>query len=124
MTSKVTAPVKLPLVANRALLPAGVHLAIELPADLTWFTDHFPDDPVLPGAAQVGWAISYARAHFGFEHDPVTLDQVKFQRPIRPGAHLELELIRDVAQPSRVTWHLREEGGTVGTGRMDFSVTC
>lgn len=110
-----------PVVVAKTPLPNGVRLTLEVPGDLVWFAGHFPSDPLLPGVAQTGWAIALARAHFDFSADPPALDRVKFQRPVRPGARLELELTRDPARPAQVVWTLSEAGQAVGGGRMDFA---
>lgn len=99
----------------------GVRLRLAVPHALAWFAGHFPAEAVLPGYVQAAWAIAFARAHFGFVEDPGRLDRLRFQRPVRPGARLELELLRDAAQPARVSWRLSEDGEAVGRGRMEFA---
>ncbi len=115
--------VREPVVRSREVLPTGIRLALEVPANLAWFSGHFPGNPVLPGVVQVGWAVAFAREHFGFAADPPHLDRVKFQRPIQPGVCLDLELTRSAADARRVSWRLSEAGNPVSSGRMEFSET-
>lgn len=121
MTAEAPDPARGPLVAASVALPNGVRFRLEVPAELRWFAGHFPGQPLLPGAAQTGWAVALARDHFGFAHDPAAIEQVKFQRPVRPGARLELELVRDPKHPRRIAWRYSEDGEAVGSGRMDFA---
>lgn len=110
----------LPRVLDRAETGEGVRLTLALDADLEWFAGHFPGHPVLPGAAQVGWAIEFAREAFGFTSSPLALDHVKFQRPIRPGETVELELKR-LGAAGRIGYRLTVGGEPAGSGRLDFA---
>jgi len=114
-------PPKHPEVLDTTPFDGGVRLRLAVPHALAWFAGHFPAEAVLPGYVQVGWAIAFARAQFGFGDDPCELHQVRFQRPVRPGARLELELLRDAGRPARVAWRLSEGGRPVGRGRMEFA---
>lgn len=109
-----------PVVRGFVSIANGVRVTLDVPGDLAWFDGHFPSEPILPGVVQTGWAVTLARVHFGFDADPPDLDRIKFLRPVRPGARLELELVRDERQPGRITWHLSEDGVSVSSGRMDF----
>ncbi len=111
---------RLPAVITRVVLPNGVALQLEVPADLTWFDGHFPDDPILPGVAQIGWAIAFAREHFGLNADPHKIDRVKFLHIARPGAHLELKLTCEAAC---IRWQLRENAALLSSGRLTFETS-
>lgn len=106
-----------PRVTGRTQQPGGVRLSLEVPAGLGWFDGHFPDEPILPGVAQIGWAIAYAREQFGLDRDPQRIDRVKFLRTAGPGARLALELSRD---GEHVTWQLREGDELLSRGRLAF----
>lgn len=121
MTAESPAAGKEPIVSGCRRLPSGVRLALQVPSDLAWFDGHFPGDPILPGVAQVGWAIRLAREYLGLARDPAVLEGVKFHRPVRPGATLELELRRDPACATRIAWRLIENGEAAGSGQMDFA---
>lgn len=109
--------VKLPRTLGREPRPGGVCLRIEVPAELAWFAGHFPERPILPGVAQIGWAIAYAREQFGFAGDPSVIDRVKFLRATGPGARLELELRR---HGDYVEWELSERCEALSRGRLAF----
>jgi acyl-CoA synthetase (AMP-forming)/AMP-acid ligase II len=65
---------------------------LDVAADLLVFDGHFPGTPVLPGVAQVDWAVRYAAECFPLPARMLRLDALKFQRPVRPGTSLELSL--------------------------------
>ncbi|ANS41284.1 ApeI family dehydratase [Serratia inhibens] len=67
-------------------------LLLRLPAELFWFRGHFPEQPILPGVAQVNWAMQYAHQLLGIEAAFKGIEVVKFQQPLLPGQTLSLLL--------------------------------
>jgi acyl-CoA synthetase (AMP-forming)/AMP-acid ligase II/3-hydroxymyristoyl/3-hydroxydecanoyl-(acyl carrier protein) dehydratase len=65
---------------------------LDVSDELAVFDGHFPGQPILPGVAQVDWAIGLARECFALPPRFHRLDALKFQQPVRPGALLELSL--------------------------------
>ncbi len=113
---------KLPVVLSREAAAERVRLELEVPATLAWFAGHFPDHPILPGVAQIGWAISFAREHFDFPADPPRIERIKFQNPIHPGDQVTLELLRDAERPLRVEWTFGRDELVLSGGRLEFVV--
>lgn len=72
-------------------------LSLELPLDLACFADHFPEAPVLPGVLQIAWALAFAAPRFGTRTTCRGMDQLKFQRLLRPGDQVQLTLRYDAA---------------------------
>jgi 3-hydroxymyristoyl/3-hydroxydecanoyl-(acyl carrier protein) dehydratase len=105
------------VVVARVALPNGVVLQLDVPTDLVWFDGHFPGDPILPGVTQIGWAIAFAREHFGLNADPHKIDRVKFLQPTRPGARLELKL---VGEATCIRWQLYENTTLLSCGHLTF----
>jgi 3-hydroxymyristoyl/3-hydroxydecanoyl-(acyl carrier protein) dehydratase len=70
----------------------NLNLRLVLPANNLYFDGHFPGVPVLPGVAQVGWAIEFARLHLSIAARFRSLAAVKFMRVIQPGAEVSLSL--------------------------------
>lgn len=66
--------------------------ALDIPYDLAHFSGHFPSVPVVPGVAQIGWAMALAQRdlypglRFG------GMEALKFQRLLRPGDMARLVL--------------------------------
>ncbi|AJI81596.1 dehydratase [Yersinia enterocolitica] len=60
------------------------NISLVLPAELHWFSGHFPDCPILPGVAQINWVMHYANQLLGELPAVKSIDVVKFQRPLMP----------------------------------------
>jgi acyl-coenzyme A synthetase/AMP-(fatty) acid ligase/3-hydroxymyristoyl/3-hydroxydecanoyl-(acyl carrier protein) dehydratase len=71
---------------------------LDIPYDLAHFSGHFPSVPVVPGVAQISWAMSLAQRglcpglRFG------GMEALKFQRLLRPGDVAQLALRWDAAK--------------------------
>lgn len=74
-----------------------LRLSMEVPLDLVHFSGHFADTPVVPGVAQIEWAMDLARRHLDADLGFHGMEALKFQRLARPGDPLDLTL----------TWHPR-----------------
>lgn len=108
---------RLPELRNRQPLPDGVRLHLAIPPNLVWFRGHFPSRPVLPGVAQIAWVVFYSREHFGFAHDPVAVDRVKFLDTMPLDDILVLELHRNENQ---VNWKFLTDRVLLSRGRLAF----
>lgn len=89
------------------------------PHDLLYFDGHFPNTPILPGVAQVDWAVMFSREYF--ELPPVFrgIHALKFQQVIRPEAAFSLELLHDAAKGS-VSFKYFSSVGVHASGRLVF----
>jgi len=56
------------------------------------FQGHFPDAPIVPGLAQIDWAIRLGEQAFGPLGDFASMSHLKFQRAILPEEPIELRL--------------------------------
>lgn len=74
----------------RQPLQATVELWIS--PDLYHFQGHFPQQPILPGVAQIDWAITLARQAFALPLNLKRMETLKFQALIQPGTRLLLDL--------------------------------
>ncbi len=69
-----------------------LEIVLSLDPALSWFRGHFAVQPLLPGVAQIDWAMHYATTLLapGWRfHD---IQNVKFQSPLLPGAIVTLTL--------------------------------
>ncbi len=66
--------------------------ALDIHAGLHVFEGHFPQAPILPGVAQLHWAITLARDCFDVPARFVRMDVLKFMRPVLPGTTLMADL--------------------------------
>lgn len=95
-------------------------LLLELSEDLVVFDGHFPQAPILPGVAQVDWAVRFAREAFALPPRFLRLEALKFQRVARPGLQLRLQLDW---LPAKATLAFRYESsqGQHASGRVVFA---
>lgn len=63
--------------------------------DSPWFSGHFPDDPILPGIAQLSMVTEVMRTAFGINGSLESVSRVKFKKIIRPDEILDIEIKSD-----------------------------
>lgn len=64
--------------------------ALFIPEDVCFFDGHFDGFPVLPGVAQLHWAINLAVENFRIKGAFSSIDMLKFMRVIRPNQTVTL----------------------------------
>lgn len=110
----------------------SARVLLDITADLAVFDGHFTVAPILPGVAQLDWAVQLAQHHFGLSNAPIRLEAVKFVRPVVPGTALLLQLERHAGRTSQgtVSVHYRlysvaASGAEVehASGRLIWTVT-
>jgi acyl-CoA synthetase (AMP-forming)/AMP-acid ligase II len=94
-------------------------LALDVTPDLAVFDGHFPQAPVLPGVAQLHWAIEFARECFGVAGEFLRAEALKFQRPVIPAARLELSL-RWAPDTRQLNFEYQSDQGVHSSGRVVF----
>lgn len=98
--------------------PNDAEISIALVSDLIWFKGHFPEEPVLPGIAQVHMAVQWAERVWAWQPAGANLLRLKFRHILRPGDTATLSLHRDLAK-QRLSFSYRVKDlvmseGTVG----------
>lgn len=71
---------------------ASATLRMTLDPALRAFQGHFPQAAILPGVAQLDWAVRFGRQAFALPSGFMRMDVVKFQKVARPGDELSLHL--------------------------------
>ena len=89
------------------------------PSDLLYFDGHFSQAPILPGVAQLDWAIAFGRAHFDLPPQFMGVQALKFQRVIQPEMPFQLELQHD-RQKSSLSFRFSSAAGQHASGRILF----
>lgn len=95
----------------------GVQLAFDVPLDLPVFSGHFPNLPVVPGVVQIEWAVAQARIHLHPRLRPGTIENLKFQRLMRPGDCAVLALRWDASR-DKLTFSYHLAGNPCSSGRI------
>lgn len=72
---------------------ARVTLCLFIPKDIIFFQGHFPQIPILPGVAQVDWAMFFAKKNLNIATENYkSIEQIKFTNIIKPDTTLFLSL--------------------------------
>ncbi|MFN2353945.1 MAG: 3-hydroxyacyl-ACP dehydratase FabZ family protein [Desulfopila sp.] len=69
-----------------------MNTSITITEDSHWFSGHFPDNPILPGVAQLKYVVDLISAHCGIDLHIADLSRVKFRKIIHPGEVLTIEV--------------------------------
>lgn len=67
-------------------------LELDLSPELAVFDGHFPQTAILPGVAQLDWAIRFGREVFVLPPRFIRMEALKFQRVARPHDRIRLQL--------------------------------
>jgi acyl-CoA synthetase (AMP-forming)/AMP-acid ligase II len=99
--------------------PDEARARIEVTPDLAVFDGHFDELPVLPGVAQLDWAIEMARNCFALPPRFFQAEALKFHRPVLPPASVDL-VLRWNAQAGRLDFTFSSPAGPHSSGRVVF----
>ena len=119
LTKLFNKQLKQPLIVQLNKLATNAYrLLLDINKNLACLNGHFPDWPVLPGVAQIEWAIAFAKAN-GFQGQCFSrLEVIKFQNPIIPNKFISLELTWDDAE--RLVFKYFDEQMSYSGGRIFF----
>lgn len=94
-------------------------LTLQIPEELAYFKGHFDEIPVVPGVAQIQWAVHYARQYLGLNLVFSHMEVVKFKELLLPGQQLQLSL-HYLAQARKLEFCYRSESCEYSSGRIYF----
>jgi 3-hydroxymyristoyl/3-hydroxydecanoyl-(acyl carrier protein) dehydratase len=104
-----------------AITPAAAAIELSLPPDSIWFRGHFDGHPILPGVAQLHWAIHHAKAAFNITEHFAGVNVMKFKRPLTPGANVRLELRWHAASHRLEFSYITRDGATASSGKIIYA---
>jgi len=112
-----------PVVTASRLADGTAILDLRVPPDLACLRGHFPALPVVPGVAQLGWALEFGAKLLGAVPTMRACLSVKFERIIQPGRSLRLR-VASQAGTSMLRFEYssalgRHSSGRIETGRGD-----
>lgn len=90
---------------------------LDIPYDLAFFSGHFPTVPVVPGVAQISWALSLAQRGLCPGLQFGGMEALKFQRLLRPGDRAVMALRWDEAK-QKLYFTLTVDDAPCSSGRM------
>lgn len=100
------------------------HIQNEIASEITfhhdspWFSGHFPDNPILPGIAQLSIVFDAVQNATKNELKIFEFKRVKFKKLIRPGDSLEIKAIQDKRNASTYSFMISVEGEVACNGIM------
>ena len=89
----------------------------EITVNLGVLDGHFPDNPIVPGVAQISWVAEAAKKAFALTDLPGNMEAVKFRSPIVPGNIIRLTLRID-RQTHKVHFEITHDDRSCCLGRL------
>lgn len=87
----------------------------KVPSSLIYFEGHFAEFPLVPGVIELQWVVDLLPDFFTQGFRIVRVDNLKFQKFLRPNDEMELSLNWDSGK-SRVQFQLKTAGEMCGSG--------
>lgn len=87
----------------------------KIPLDLRFFNGHFAHFPLVPGVVELQWVIDQMHICFPRTADIVRIDNLKFQKFLRPNDKITLILKRE-EHKHRIGFQLKTSGEMCGSG--------
>ncbi|WP_262363939.1 ApeI family dehydratase [Histophilus somni] len=91
----------------------------KVPLDLCYFKGHFANFPLVPGVVELQWVKEKIDAYFGKEMQMNRIDNLKFQKFLRPNDEFELTLKWEEGK-NRMGFQLKTEGEMCASGLVIF----
>lgn len=88
--------------------------------DSPWFSGHFPNDPLLPGIAQLAMVNDLIRLFYPQELVLAGVRRVRFKHIIRPDDSIVIEANPDPKRPTEFQFVLRAEEVIACSGKLVF----
>lgn len=93
------------------------HVQLQVEPELRVLDGHFPEASLIPGVAQLHWAVTLARQAFDIPALYARAEVVKFQQPILPGDTVELRLSH-LPEKQAIQFAFSSRRGTHASGRL------
>jgi len=91
-----------------------------VPGDSLWFAGHFPEDPLLPGIAQLAMAHDLIRRFYPEDLIFTGVKRVRFKQVIRPDSHIQIQVNPDQDKHAEFQFRLKVEDEVACTGKLVF----
>lgn len=90
----------------------------EFSRDSLWFSGHFPDNPILPGIAQLSIIFDMIQQTTTEKLSIKEFKRVKFKQIIKPDDLLEIQAVRNQKEPDTYSFMIQVRGETACQGVM------
>lgn len=97
-------------------------LRLAVSASCPYFDGHFAQAPILPGVAQIDWAVAFGRELFALPAQFLRLEAIKFQQVIVPASEVDLSLEFN-AERASLGFRYHSAAGQHASGRIVFGAT-
>jgi 3-hydroxymyristoyl/3-hydroxydecanoyl-(acyl carrier protein) dehydratase len=110
------------VIASEWLTEKSLLLTLGIAPEAVVFQGHFPGQPILPGVAQIDWAVRFSHHYFGDIGIFSGMERIKFHRIVQPQARMRLRLDRQSAR-GRLIFDYRQatDGLLCASGCLRFS---
>ena len=122
LTALFTEKPRLPRILQQETSDTGLRLQLDLIPELACFEGHFPGLPILPGVAQLEWAMHFGRTLLGTPSEFQGMDAIKFQQIIRPGSQIDL-LLDYLPAKQQLHFCYKSSSGQHSSGRIRLRET-
>lgn len=120
MTDQGTGHATFPEVLEHRVDGNQAQVSLTLCPDLVYFQGHFPGQPVLPGVAQLHFAITLGMELLRVPGQFAGMRGLKFKRALLPGQQVELMLDWKETR-SELSFSYRVKGETASSGTILFA---
>jgi len=110
----------LPDILSAELQGNSLNLQLFVPADLYYFSGHFPNQPVLAGVVQLHWVVGFCLQYFPELKHVLSVEVLKFQVMVKPDCHLELFIEQNKA--GVVLFSYSQQQQKVASGRLKWEL--
>ncbi len=108
------------LIESRQLSETEISATVKTDENSPWFAGHFPDDPILPGIAQLGMVADIIN-RFSKENLLIrSLSRIKFKRLIRPGELLSIQATYE-KRKNNYSFRITVDGIEAGSGVINLA---
>jgi len=95
---------------------------VQVPRDSPWFCGHFPDEPILPGIAQLGMVFDAIRRLSDQKWKIAGISRVRFKQIVRPGDRLTITAKPQKGRDETFSFRVMVGRGLACSGVMALAV--
>ncbi|UPW19343.1 thioester dehydrase [Agarivorans sp. TSD2052] len=107
----------IPVCKSSQLDGSSLELELDISADLPCLQGHFPHLPVVPGLAQLHWALELANTNLNTSKQVLAIEALKFQHIMQPDQRVCLQLRFDAVK-SKLHFSFSDEQHKYSSGRV------